>query len=342
MRPDVDFLSALRSAYELEEITSLTPLVSWGRTLRAFLEVGSDTYFLKQKVFYLTATEFKQSLLFQEYLYTLGGPVVKPTVTKHGELTWHYEDKIFSLQSHVFGNPLSLMGTPGDLFELGKVVGRLTLLSAFFPGKKDLSVPIARNRWFPDTAVSITAYMDFLSPPDVTEYVDYDVIAEIKQIFMHALADVPWENLPKSWIHGDMAFDNTICGDKLYLIDWDEARYSHRLWDICKIMALAGSFTELSEKRISVAPRWQTFRMRRLWEGFAEEVVLHQVEREALSKLILTHAVLNFISEFDLDDPAEPTKQKETLSACYQKLLLLLKTPPNLSEILSSKLSYNP
>lgn len=324
-------LEAIKFNYSLENPQIVKNIESWGNTTRLHIRNGNKDYFLKEKVFYLDFSEFKIKLDLYLYLMSVNGPIPYLILTIEGNPYIEFSKRWFELQEYIIGESITQDSEPFLINLYGKTIGYLShLLNNYSSVNSTFEHPKARKRWFPDTKKTIIGYLQFLDLTALKYNINKNIVKKINKAVNNSLNRILWTQLPNSWIHGDIAFDNSIYSNTIHLIDFDNTRYSYRIWDICKALSIAGAFKDNTLTKKNISTQWNTKLMNHIYNGYTENISLTTLEKLFFNDILTLTTVTSFISEFDLDDPDYNICELDKISEEYEKLVNLLNQLSNI------------
>ena len=327
---DEYFIKAVLDQYFTVDCVSQEDILGWGKTIRKRLKLKEKSYFLKEKVPYLTIKEFRAKVAIHNLLRLQAAPVSMLVTTRDKKKYATFGNRYFELHEWVPGRFINHNCTH-EIGILGEHTGILTeKLHILYQKQVDirkLLFPKARYRWFPDTISSIERYFNnlfSLYPTDAASLAMLSILYKISNKIMYS---IDWKILPESIIHGDLSSDNAMFNAQLNnitFIDFDDVRVSKRIWDIARLAAIMGSLqdNELDQKELNTEFAYEKVSM--LLKGYQRNFRFNQIEKNNITHVIILNLILAFLSEFDIDDLESPIFSQETISITFEKLLMLV------------------
>lgn len=331
-------LSILEKDFDLGNITRIENIVAWGGTLRLKINVNNQSYFLKEKVTYLSSNEFKRKTLIHQALSLAGAPVC-PIINSNKNFPYSsIGSRLFELLPWLNGRSLKV--TSQNLQKLGLTLAKLQIyanntLTNMLP-KNIWHHPQKRQQLFPDKPMYIKKYLKYFYNSKISWAFDRKLLRRILELNAIFLKYIEWDKLEISWIHGDPGIDNTINSqDKILFIDLDNIRVGYRIWDIIQLCSLLGAFKKSGNSIKKLHLEWQEKPIHNLLNGFKSIIKLNPAENRNLPYLIGLKLIMTFIAEFDLDDSYDPTFKNFNTNMNYElsKLICLLENIKSLKII---------
>ena len=261
-RLDRSAVKGLTRRFGIGDITAFSVMDGGSENTNYCLETNSGKYVLTlcdQKS--LKHTTNLASLLV--YLTDHGIRTSRVVVPPKGSIVILHDQKPVMLKHYVDGNITANL-TGNLLVQLGQEMARLHEIPA--PSYLPNSFPYGRS-YFPEVIDSNLdhAYIDWLSEKN-----------------SYLQKRIP-QNLPMTFIHGDIFFDNLIVqGDQLMaIIDFEEACHYYRSFDLG--MVIVGTCRDRQGISFEKA--------RRFIRGYQNDMTLKSVERECLKAFAVYAAV---------------------------------------------------
>lgn len=198
------------------------------------IDSSGRCYFLKRKPIYLSEEEFNETLRIQVYLLKNGIKV--PYIykdTEHDKLYVKYQENIFTLHEWILGSTHTGGWSQKDLTNIIVVMTKCArILSTYKPG--DMHVPGNRINDLLDVSQESIYYLCdqielFIKDPKLKNFV-----IQLKKDLLNLYLTINWEELNKTWIHGDYSLNNIIFVSKNQCvpIDFDDSHWNFRICDI--------------------------------------------------------------------------------------------------------------
>ena len=315
--------------YPLVNFESQNDIPGWGTTIRKTLTLNGKSYFLKEKVPYLTSEEFITKINLHNLLQLNTGPAATLVSTHDKKQYAKFGDRYFELHEWVSGRFINY-NCVNEIRILGEYTGILThKLQILYQQQIDTSKlpnPSARSKWFPDTIDSIKCYFNNLFLLYSTNVELQIILSRLYKIVSEVSNGIDWHNLPQSIIHGDLSSDNAIFNvesGNITFIDFDNIRVSNRIWDIARLAAVIGLLydNQLEQKQLNIEFAYD--KVNTLLAGYTQNVVLNPLEKNNLTNIIIINLILAFLSEFDIDDLENTIFTPVAASVEFEKLLAM-------------------
>lgn len=288
--------------YGLSGVRVLSDLGLWGGTLRLHCVTASGFHFLlKEKPHYLSPEDWPIHLAVHSGAQEKGGPVSPLIRTPSGATGVRADGRYFEVQGWVDGRT----STAGEAEEFGRALGLFHLSVAGMP-PGDPRLPRSRGRWTPDDPAGLAAYLDRHCRPRIADDSPARApFAELRRT-VHDLCEMtPATGLVESYLHGDTAPANAIrTGDSsLALIDFDDARWGNRVFDLAHATAMAAGFATGPDDENVVRSEWDAPVAHAVVRGYGSVVDLTPGERGDLGRQLSVATLASGFSCLDVDDP---------------------------------------
>lgn len=246
-------------------------------------DVSGNKYFLKEKPYYLNNSEFAATFPFYSLLTIKGirTPIVLATL--NGSLSIEVNNRIFILLKWVEGISFSSRDER-DLVELGLINASLHIINNEIQGNWES--PECRLIHFIDVRPDAIGKMcGLLNSYDPNHLLLNQITNEFKLWLQEKEKVVHWNDLPTSWLHGDLHSFNVIRkpDGETVLLDLDDIHWGYRLSDITWTIAICCFW---DWKSMTSPPRLRTSfdqqAARSLLRGYEQASPLTNFERKAL------------------------------------------------------------
>ncbi|WP_406285824.1 phosphotransferase enzyme family protein [Streptomyces sp. NBC_00209] len=286
--------------YGLSGVQVLSDLGLWGETLRLHCVAASGFHFLlKEKPHYLSPDDWPLHLAVHSWAREAGGPVSPLLRTPSGATGVRADGRYFEVQGWVDGKA----STADEAEEFGRALGFFHLsVAGMPPGDRDL--PRSRSRWTPDDPAGLAAYIDRHCRPRIADgspaHVPFD---ELRRTVNDLCGMTPGTGLVESYLHGDTAPANAIrTGDgSLALIDFDDARWGNRVFDLAHATAMTAGFATGPDD--GVRTEWNASAAHAVIQGYGSVVDLTPGERGDLGRQMSVATIASGFSCLEIDDP---------------------------------------
>jgi Ser/Thr protein kinase RdoA (MazF antagonist) len=288
-----------------------------------------EEYLLKERSNQLSPAMFQSHLKLHRFAEQRQAPVAHLFETTRGSLYAMIDLRAFELQSFLASAVPPT--TAADARSAGDALATFLRAVAEFRdwpfGRWD--VPVDRPRRLADRWEWLFPYVRHLSKEaEGRTPLVADLVAAL-----HDVGDqVDRSSVPAQMIHGDAHPVNMMVtpSGRTYLVDLDEARYGHRLWDIAHAIAGIGAIemgSTRSGERDEVRGAWQTDLVKSFLAGVQAELALSPSEFAALPATLAAATVIAAIEDLDYDIQAADADESAVVT---QRLIVLITAIPSL------------
>ncbi|GHH84731.1 phosphotransferase enzyme family protein [Streptomyces capitiformicae] len=294
--------ASVAEQYELSGAEVIDDLGLWGQTLRLHCRTATGYHFLiKEKAHYLSSEDWPVHLAVHRWSQRAGGPVSPLLSTQAGDDGVIHQGRYFEVQGWVEGR----LPTDGDAEEFGRTLALFHLsVAGMPPGSRDR--PRCRYRWTPDDPAGLGDYIDRYCRPRAAHGSPAAArLAELRRKVRDLPQDGPAGGLVGSYLHGDTALANTVRTGEgfLRLIDFDDARWGHRIFDLVHAMAITAGFDPDLTGQHAIRTEWALQRAQALFDGYRSLIELTPAEREDFPRQMTVAVIATGLSCLDIDDP---------------------------------------
>ncbi|GEM_PF-6043749 len=261
---------------------------------------------MKEKPFYLSNTEFINSIEIQHKLYENCVPTCNIYKAKNNKLYANINNSIVFLQEWIEGKSLNYEDYK-DLNTLGMLAGKLINGSSGINNDENIELSRYRKIHMLDVSkesidITINIIKRYLKDynAQLIEYLD-----DIQAYLNNERNKINWIELPKSLIHGDMHCYNIIktINDENVIIDFDDTFFSYRLVDVSWASALHGTWKwDKDCKNVILNSKFDIRALKNIMNGFQKYITLTNEEIKAFKYFLLIMIIRSLVVMYDLAD----------------------------------------
>ncbi|MCM3444726.1 phosphotransferase enzyme family protein [Metabacillus halosaccharovorans] len=318
------FLNELCSSYNIPNLKIVSKLGTWGEQIRWHVKTntGTGNFFIKEKPFYLSNSEYIQTLNIQNRLTNVND-LNFPRVIENSKnnLTFTYQSRKFSVQEWIPGS-LLIPEQKTDLFEIGKIAAKFQLsINGTPPGVN--TVPKCRTTHFPDVS-----YSAILNMSKILKRVSNNNHEKIIDNLLNSIknSDSQLSSLPLAWIHGDLHCYNVIRSyqSKYYLIDFDDINWGYRLSDVAWPCIISSAWGWRDSKVVPIlAEKLNESAINTVVNGYVKVINLTEIEKQIFPHFLQTFLIMSYINVRGLAYQATKIEEEELISDLEQLLAIM-------------------